>query len=194
MSFERHAANAFQRYVHGALNFSIKRGGLLYGSVGEGGHVRVDAIYEPPQVPSLTTVHALRPLSGCAFHWAGDVPNCETLPFQWSCPHLLYTLHEAFYKKHLWHMGLGLSALSPPALGSSISAAACENDVRLRRRAAQIACSWSVVRRRSSAPTSSPSAWGAAPAALSWTVPVLGSNRNAWLLPGSLLYASSLRC
>lgn len=60
VSFERHAANAFQRYVHGALNFSIKRGGLLYGSVGEGGHVRVDAIYEPPQVPSLPTVHRVR--------------------------------------------------------------------------------------------------------------------------------------
>lgn len=53
MSFERHAANAFQRYVAGAINFSIKRGGLLYGSVGEGGHVRVDAIYELPQVPAL---------------------------------------------------------------------------------------------------------------------------------------------
>ena len=53
VSFERHAANAFQRYVAGAINFSIKRGGVLYGSVGEGGHVRVDAIYEPPQVPAL---------------------------------------------------------------------------------------------------------------------------------------------
>lgn len=49
VSFERHAANAFQAYVAGALNFSIKRGGLLYGSMGEGGHVRVDAIFEPPQ-------------------------------------------------------------------------------------------------------------------------------------------------
>ena len=57
VSFERHAANAFQRYVAGAINFSIKRGGLLYGSVGEGGHVRVDAIYEPPQVSPL--VHPL---------------------------------------------------------------------------------------------------------------------------------------
>lgn len=50
VSFDRHAANAFQSYVHGAIAFSIKRGGLLYGTVGEGGKVSVEAIYEPPQV------------------------------------------------------------------------------------------------------------------------------------------------
>ena len=31
VSFERHAANAFQSYVRDALAFSIKRGGILYG-------------------------------------------------------------------------------------------------------------------------------------------------------------------
>ena len=31
-SFERHAANAFQSYVSNALAFSIKRGGILYGT------------------------------------------------------------------------------------------------------------------------------------------------------------------
>ena len=31
VSFERHAANAFQSYVRDALAFSIKRGGVLYG-------------------------------------------------------------------------------------------------------------------------------------------------------------------
>ncbi len=49
-SFERHAADAFQSYVQGAIAFSIKRGGLLYGSVDEEGKVTVEAIYEPPQV------------------------------------------------------------------------------------------------------------------------------------------------
>lgn len=33
VSFERHAANAFQSYVRDALAFSIKRGGILYGWV-----------------------------------------------------------------------------------------------------------------------------------------------------------------
>ena len=50
VSFERHAANSFQSYVREALAFSIKRGGILYGSVGEQGRVTVEAIYEPPQV------------------------------------------------------------------------------------------------------------------------------------------------
>ena len=31
VSFERHAANAFQSYVRDALAFTIKRGGILYG-------------------------------------------------------------------------------------------------------------------------------------------------------------------
>ncbi len=55
VSFDMHAANAFQSYVQSALAFSIKRGGILYGTVDEeeggggGGGVFVHAIYEPPQ-------------------------------------------------------------------------------------------------------------------------------------------------
>lgn len=32
-----------------ALGFSIKRAGILYGTVDEGGNVKADVIYEPPQ-------------------------------------------------------------------------------------------------------------------------------------------------
>mmetsp|Transcript_35576 Transcript_35576/g.79001 ORF Transcript_35576/g.79001 Transcript_35576/m.79001 type:complete len:414 (+) Transcript_35576:354-1595(+) len=49
VSFDRHAADSFQSYVQRALSFNIKRGGLLYGRVEEGGKVMVDFIYEPPQ-------------------------------------------------------------------------------------------------------------------------------------------------
>lgn len=49
LSFDREAANAFQHYVHESLAFSIKRGGIMYGSVNEAGEVKVDVIYEPPQ-------------------------------------------------------------------------------------------------------------------------------------------------
>ncbi|KXZ49382.1 hypothetical protein GPECTOR_21g608 [Gonium pectorale] len=49
VSFDRNAANVFQSYLQGAYNFSIKRGGLLYGEVEEDGTVKVDFIYEPPQ-------------------------------------------------------------------------------------------------------------------------------------------------
>lgn len=55
VSFDMHAANAFQSYVQSALAFSIKRGGILYGTIDEeeggggGGGVFVHAIYEPPQ-------------------------------------------------------------------------------------------------------------------------------------------------
>ena len=51
VSFDMHAANAFQSYVQSALAFSIKRGGILYGTVDEegDGSVYVHAIYEPPQ-------------------------------------------------------------------------------------------------------------------------------------------------
>ncbi|KFM24921.1 NPL4-like protein 2 [Auxenochlorella protothecoides] len=48
-SFDAEAAHAFQSYVSAALAFSIKRGGILYGVVGEEGAVQVHAIYEPPQ-------------------------------------------------------------------------------------------------------------------------------------------------
>eukprot|EP00198_Chlamydomonas_reinhardtii_P012239 XP_001701576.1 predicted protein [Chlamydomonas reinhardtii] len=33
ISFDRNAANVFQSYLQGAFNFSIKRGGILYGTV-----------------------------------------------------------------------------------------------------------------------------------------------------------------
>jgi hypothetical protein len=49
VSFDAQAVNAFQSYVHSAMAFSIKRGGVLYGTIGEGGEVLVHAIYEPPQ-------------------------------------------------------------------------------------------------------------------------------------------------
>ncbi|XP_024373871.1 NPL4-like protein 2 isoform X1 [Physcomitrium patens] len=49
LSFDREAANAFQLYVHESLAFSIKRGGIMYGSVNEAGEIKVDVIYEPPQ-------------------------------------------------------------------------------------------------------------------------------------------------
>ncbi|GLC39288.1 hypothetical protein PLESTB_001573700 [Pleodorina starrii] len=50
ISFDRNAANVFQSYLQGAFNFSIKRGGLLYGTVDEDQReVKVDFIYEPPQ-------------------------------------------------------------------------------------------------------------------------------------------------
>lgn len=59
-SFERHAADAFQSYVHGAIAFSIKRGGLLYGTVDDEGRVLVEAIYEPPQVPAALEMFSRR--------------------------------------------------------------------------------------------------------------------------------------
>ena len=37
-----------------AYAFSIKRGGMLYGTVAESGEVVVEAIYEPPQVRSAS--------------------------------------------------------------------------------------------------------------------------------------------
>ncbi|GAX72680.1 hypothetical protein CEUSTIGMA_g136.t1 [Chlamydomonas eustigma] len=49
VSLDRFAADAFQLYVQGALSFNIKRGGLLYGTVEDGGKVKVDFIYEPSQ-------------------------------------------------------------------------------------------------------------------------------------------------
>ncbi|KAJ0977685.1 hypothetical protein J5N97_013159 [Dioscorea zingiberensis] len=48
-SFDRDAAHAFQLYVNETLAFAVKRGGFMYGRVGEGGVVFVDFIYEPPQ-------------------------------------------------------------------------------------------------------------------------------------------------
>lgn len=63
VSFDMHAANAFQSYVQSALAFSIKRGGILYGTIdkaeGGGGGVFVHAIYEPPQdgTPDSLALH-----------------------------------------------------------------------------------------------------------------------------------------
>jgi nuclear protein localization family protein 4 len=59
-SFDSHAANAFQSYVQSALAFSIKRGGILYGTVEEGGEVRAHAIYEPPQRGSAASLELER--------------------------------------------------------------------------------------------------------------------------------------
>ena len=122
VSFERHAANAFQRYVHGALNFSIKRGGLLYGSMGEGGHVRVDAIYEPPQV--ALPAHSACTATACSLclspGWG--VPICWTLPFQRSCPHLLYMLLRQITKPTCgtWVWPSAPSALQHEGLASEL--------------------------------------------------------------------------
>eukprot|EP00262_Sarcandra_glabra_P012420 TRINITY_DN3196_c0_g1_i1.p1 TRINITY_DN3196_c0_g1~~TRINITY_DN3196_c0_g1_i1.p1 ORF type:complete len:418 (+),score=38.20 TRINITY_DN3196_c0_g1_i1:150-1403(+) len=49
VSFDRDAANSFQHYVNESLAFAVKRGGFMYGTVGDGGRVEVDFIYEPPQ-------------------------------------------------------------------------------------------------------------------------------------------------
>ena len=44
------AAGSFQSYVSGYQAFSIKRGGIMYGTIDEeSGNVHVEAIYEPPQ-------------------------------------------------------------------------------------------------------------------------------------------------
>ena len=56
VSFDMHAANAFQSYVQSALAFSIKRGGILYGTFEEDDSVRVNAIYEPPQEGSADSL------------------------------------------------------------------------------------------------------------------------------------------
>ncbi|CAL5226154.1 g8977 [Coccomyxa viridis] len=60
VSFDRHAANAFQSYVSGALAFSIKRGGLLYGSIDEEGKALVEVIYEPEQEGTADSLQLIR--------------------------------------------------------------------------------------------------------------------------------------
>ncbi|PSC72970.1 NPL4 1 [Micractinium conductrix] len=59
-SFDFAAANLFQSYVSSAIAFSIKRGGILYGTVDEEGHVFVNAIYEPPQQGSADSLQLER--------------------------------------------------------------------------------------------------------------------------------------
>lgn len=49
VSFDHGAANCFQAYVRSALGFSVKRGGLLFGTVDEDKNVKVEFVYEPPQ-------------------------------------------------------------------------------------------------------------------------------------------------
>mmetsp|Transcript_15660 Transcript_15660/g.51390 ORF Transcript_15660/g.51390 Transcript_15660/m.51390 type:complete len:411 (+) Transcript_15660:22-1254(+) len=56
VSFDAHAANAFQAYCGGTLGFNVQRGGLMYGEVGEDNAVKVHFIYEPPQEASATTL------------------------------------------------------------------------------------------------------------------------------------------
>lgn len=47
VSFDHACADAFQSYVQGALAFNIKRGGLLYGSVADGGQVTDQPTNQP---------------------------------------------------------------------------------------------------------------------------------------------------
>lgn len=49
VSFDLNAANSFQAYVRSALGFSVKRGGLLYGTVDDEKNVKVEFVYEPSQ-------------------------------------------------------------------------------------------------------------------------------------------------
>lgn len=60
VSFDRDAANVFQHYVNEALAFAVKRGGFMYGTVGEDGRVEVDFIYEPPQAGTEEKLVLLR--------------------------------------------------------------------------------------------------------------------------------------
>lgn len=61
VSIDRHAADCFQSYIQGALNFNIKRGGIMYGVLEEGGtQVKVDFIYEPPQEANSTVLKLQR--------------------------------------------------------------------------------------------------------------------------------------
>ena len=75
VSFERHAANAFQGYVRDALAFSIKRGGLLYGSVSEDKKVTVEAIYEPPQVGACPHPEPTPMQAGSEVHALQQIPT-----------------------------------------------------------------------------------------------------------------------
>lgn len=49
VSFDGRAVAQFEAYVSGYLAFTVKRGGIMYGTFGEDGAVHVEAIYEPPQ-------------------------------------------------------------------------------------------------------------------------------------------------
>ncbi|KAK1428232.1 hypothetical protein QVD17_17061 [Tagetes erecta] len=60
VSFDRDAANGFQRYVNEMLVFGVKRGGFMYGTVSDEGKVEVDFIYEPPQQGTEDSLILLR--------------------------------------------------------------------------------------------------------------------------------------
>ena len=60
LSVDGNTANVFQLYVHDSLGFSVKRGGFMYGHVGEDGKVEVDFIYEPPQHGTETELQLMR--------------------------------------------------------------------------------------------------------------------------------------
>ncbi|XP_078440018.1 NPL4-like protein 2 [Wolffia australiana] len=61
VSFDRGAADQFQRYVNETLAFSVKRGGFMYGRVtGEEKKVEVEFIYEPPQQGTVENLYLLR--------------------------------------------------------------------------------------------------------------------------------------
>jgi len=58
-SFDANAANIFQAYVHGTLQFAVERVGFMFGTVDEGA-VKVEFIYEPPQEATATSTMLMR--------------------------------------------------------------------------------------------------------------------------------------
>ncbi len=81
----------------GTLNFNIKRGGILYGSVEEGGKVKVDFIYEPPQEANATTLTLQRWVLGlCNFHHAMRAKMASSLSLAPSTLVLLLGLNMCF--------------------------------------------------------------------------------------------------
>jgi nuclear protein localization family protein 4 len=59
-SFDANAANVFQAYVRGTLNFAVERVGFMFGTVDEAGAVKVEFIYEPPQEGTATAIMLMR--------------------------------------------------------------------------------------------------------------------------------------
>jgi hypothetical protein len=80
-SFDANAANVFQAYVRGTLQFAVERVGFMFGTVDEAGAVKVEFIYEPPQEATATStmlmrdaqeekaVHFIAAQLGCARHF-----------------------------------------------------------------------------------------------------------------------------
>jgi hypothetical protein len=71
----RTAAAAFGRFVLG-VGFSIQRAGIMYGTVGDDAVVRVEAIYEPPQVRRCSVPFTPLSASLCV---CLSLPNSHTL-------------------------------------------------------------------------------------------------------------------